>query len=631
MMGKVMIVSGKCRIAAVMAIVSMFALCLAASAFAQPEEEMDILRMIYKDQDLVTPGRSPKPVSQVAENVTVVNSEEIEAINAHTLTDVLYHVTGVQMDIRGGPGIVTNALIQGSDPRHVQVMVDGVSLNNLADNFADIGAFPVQQIDRIEIIKGPASSAWGSALGGIINIITKSPDPDKSVGGMVSASIGERNTGDYRAELSGTSSGFGYYIFGGGLTGDGLTPGTPASKGDLYTKLTWEATPKTRLQFSLAYNNGTRGDVHDPLADLAVSNNFEYFFSTLSLNHSFTDNLSLDVSGRVSKRKNGQFINSLSSGEEQNRIQSDELNAGGSAKLSWRSGMQGLLAGIDYDNGAIDSKAIKDGRQVQVKWAVFANGTLSLWDFALTPGIRYDHTSTNGNFVSPSVGLTYTLFEKTIFRAYIARGFNIPPLGNTFGNGFNFLSNPDLRVEKVWSYSLGAETAVLKYLWLKATGFLHDIKDVIANEQLPDGTFTSVNSGRQRRHGVEVELKTTPIYHTSLSAGYTYLDVTDRETGQRIQGFPTYTVDVGIDYNNDKLFRGALRGHYIWWNAAAENNASYKAMIWDLNLAKKVLESDGTMVELFFTAHNLFNGAQYLDSLFQNPRRWFEGGVRCRF
>ena len=133
-------------------------LCQPSPASAQSVEEMDILQMIYREKDLVTPSRSAKPISQVAENITVISAEEIEAINAHTLADVLHHVTGVQVDVRGGPGSAVNVLIQGSDPRHVQVMVDGVSLNNLADNFADVSAFPVQQIERVEIVKGPASS-----------------------------------------------------------------------------------------------------------------------------------------------------------------------------------------------------------------------------------------------------------------------------------------------------------------------------------------------------------------------------------------------------------------------------------------------------------------------------------------
>ncbi len=434
----------------------LFALTLgpAASVLAQSEEEMDILQMIYKDKDLVTPTRSPKPISQVAENVTVIDAEEIEAINAHTLTDVLLYVTGVQMDIQGGPGSITNAYIQGSDPRHVRVTVDGVIINNLADNFADIGSFPVQQIERIEIIKGPASSAWGSALGGIINIITKSPDPEHKFGGSASTSIGERTTADLRADLSGTVGSLGYYIYGGGITGDGLTPNNYVDRGDFYTKLQWNATPQARIQLSVAYDKGSRGDGRVLLADTGFRDNYEYFFSTLSFNYNFSDALNLDVSSRVSTKRNRQILNQLSSGADYLNTVSDELDAGGSAKLNWRSGIQSLLVGTDYDNGAMESDVILNGRQKQVRWALFANDTLAKWDFSLTPGLRYDHTSTTGGFLSPSLGLTYALFEKTTIRTYVARGFNTPGLGFTFDNVYG---NSSLKPEKVWSYSLGGK------------------------------------------------------------------------------------------------------------------------------------------------------------------------------
>jgi len=624
-------VSGYFRKATILVSLCGAALSLTSSAFAQSTEEMDILRMIYRDKDLVTPTRSAKPISQVAENVTVVTAEEIELLNAHTLSDVLYHVTGVQVDVRGGPGSATSTLIQGSDPRHVQVRVDGVSLNNLADNFADVGAFPVQQIERIEIIKGPASSTWGSSLGGIINIITKSPDPDRRFGGTASAAIGEQTTGDLRADTSGTVGSLGYYLYGGGLTSDGLTPNTPVDMGNLYTKLQWQATRDARIQFSLAYNNGSRGDGQDQAFDIALKENFEYFFATLALNYSLSDALSLDLSGRVAKKRLTQFVNQLSSGAELDSIAADDFNAGGSAKLAWRSGMHNALVGADYDNGTLEAAAILSGRQRQAKWAVFANDTLALGDFAVTPGVRFDHTSTNGDFVSPSFGVTYTPVPQTILRAYVAQGFSTPPLSFTFGDGFFAVPNPDLNVEEVWSYSLGLETALHKYAWLKTTGFLHDISDVITFAPLPNGSFTAVNSGRQRRRGLEVELKTVPVYHTSLLAGYILMDVSDRATGQRIPNFPTYTYDLGIDYNDNETLRGALRGHYIWWNADGALNGKYSAIIWDLNLAKKIIEKGHTAAELFFTAHNLFNGAQYLDGLFPNPRRWFEGGVRIKF
>jgi len=103
-----------------------------------------------------------------------------------------------------------------------------------------------------------------------------------------------------------------------------------------------------------------------------------------------------------------------------------------------------------------------------------------------------------------------------------------------------------------------------------------------------------------------------------------------------VKDTPRQVWDVGIDYNNEKIVRAALRGHYIWWNASSdpslpEGDARYKAMIWDLNLSRTVFNGKDLSMDIFFTAHNLFNGSQYSLGILPNPGRWFEGGVRCRF
>jgi vitamin B12 transporter len=86
--------------------------------------------MYFKEEELVVeaPTRSPKPVSQVPENVTVVTASDIELMNAHTIAEVLNTVTGVQVFMTGGPGQVALGYIQGSEQKHVAVFIDGVSL-----------------------------------------------------------------------------------------------------------------------------------------------------------------------------------------------------------------------------------------------------------------------------------------------------------------------------------------------------------------------------------------------------------------------------------------------------------------------------------------------------------------------
>jgi vitamin B12 transporter len=161
--------------------------------------------------------------------------------------------------------------------------------------------------------------------------------------------------------------------------------------------------------------------------------------------------------------------------------------------------------------------------------------------------------------------------------------------------------------------------------------FRHDINDVLTSEPPSRKPFTYVNKGKQRRQGVEAEIKTMPLYNTSLMAGYTYLEARDRDTGEEISGTPKYTVDVGIQYDDKKSFQATLKGHYVRWHIPPHEQGKFNAMTWDLNLAKMVFTHENTTIDLFFTAHNIFNSAQYPIISTRNPGRWFEGGVRFDF
>ncbi len=612
-------------------IVSILFFCTFASA--QTEEEIRILRMFYEEEELViTPTRTPKPISQIAENITVITAEDIEDMNAHTLTDVLNTIPGIQMDIRGGPGSEANPHIQGSEFRHVLVVIDGVTLNNLSDNYADLSAMPVQNIERIEIVKGPASSSWGSSLGGIINIITKPVDEERNAGGTVSVSRGEEKTGDYRAEASGRTGSIGYYIYAGNLISDGLRPNTGFYENNLYTKLKLDINEKADLTFTFGYNKGSRGRGELSDYDLSYSTGFEYLFSTLSLNYAVTDEVGLNLSLRTSKKNVEHFIHQLSTGDELVITPVDDSSKGSSAKFTLKKGIHNMVFGADYDNGKLESGGIADERQDLEKWAIFSNDTIVLFEkLSITPGLRFDHTNTNGDFLSPSFGITYILTENTILRAYTARGFNIPPLAHTFATSIFFVPNPDLEMEKVWSYQAGVESTALEYFWLKTTLFRHDISDAITSEQLPSGNFTFVNKEKQRRQGIEVEIQTKPVYNTSVSAGFVFVDAKDGNTDERLPDIPRHTYDIGIQYNDNNSFKALLKGRYVWWNARSLYNGKYNSFIWDLNLMKRIYRNNKRDVELFLTAHNIFNGSQYLIDAFKNPQRWVEAGMRLKF
>jgi vitamin B12 transporter len=121
---------------------------------------------------------------------------------------------------------------------------------------------------------------------------------------------------------------------------------------------------------------------------------------------------------------------------------------------------------------------------------------------AVTPGIRYDDATNHDGFLSPSLGLTYEVADKTLLRAVVSRGFNAPAVGSTVSDWGAFIHNSNLKVEEVWSYQAGIETGILKYVWLKVAGFRHDIKDNVSG-CIGDScdTWTYKNRDKIRRGG----------------------------------------------------------------------------------------------------------------------------------
>jgi vitamin B12 transporter len=183
------------------------------------------------------------------------------------------------------------------------------------------------------------------------------------------------------------------------------------------------------------------------------------------------------------------------------------------------------------------------------------------------------------------------------------------------------------------SYQLGAESGELKYVWIKVSLFRHELKDVLAGIDSDGDGFLdkTVNQGRQRRQGFEAEIRTMPVYNTTLSAGAVYISAKDRDTNEVITSIPKYTYDIALSYDDMKSFRASLKGRYIWWNSEDFTNSKYSNFVFDLNAAKTVYKQKDQRLEAFLTAHNLFNANQYLIDFYRNARRWAECGLRYKF
>ena len=606
-------------------------LVFSSIAHAQAEDDKDFLLMYFKEEELVveSPTRAQKSITQVAENVTVVTADDIKLMNAHTLADVLNTVTGVQVFLTGGPGSSALAYIQGSGQKHVAVFMDGIPLNNLGDNVTDIGSIPVQNIEKIEIIKGPASSAWGSALGGVINIITKS-GTDNASHGVASASYGERNTSDLRLETSGKKDRLGYYVTAGRLQTDGFNgPHHDFSGNNAYTKLSYDLTKDTSALISTGYNKVNRGG--SEISTFFINNTVETWSSSLAINSALNQETMFSLSLWHLRQNFENYDYQLSSGVQLINDRYIDDGYGSSAKLTWKHQQHNIVLGADYNSKNLTSNKIADGEKGLRETAFFVNDTISIGHLSMTPGARYDRTNTNGDFTSPSFGVTYKLTNTTLLRAYTAKAFNMPSFAETYGDNLFHVSNPNLKMEEVMSYEAGLETSAVDHLWIKLSFFRHDMKNVITSAATCTTctTFTSVNAEKEQRQGMEIELKTEPVYHTSLSAGAMFMSAKDPGTGQTMQNVPQRTYDVGLRYDDNSL-KALLNGHYIYWNTAPAFNGKYDAFIADLHIAKNLLVN-GLAVEAFADIHNIFNSDQYLTDIYKNPGRWVEAGVRYLF
>jgi vitamin B12 transporter len=143
---------------------------------------------------VVTATRTPTPMEDVLSSVTVITHEELARSAIADISEALRFQAGIDVARTGGIGQTTSVFIRGTESNHTLVLLDGVRINPGTVGVAAIQNIPPELIERIEIVKGPRSSLYGSdAIGGVINIITRAA-PDKGAFGEVQIGVGSFNT-----------------------------------------------------------------------------------------------------------------------------------------------------------------------------------------------------------------------------------------------------------------------------------------------------------------------------------------------------------------------------------------------------------------------------------------------------
>jgi len=190
-----------------------------AGLFTLPVQAQDIPLL---DEILVTATRTPQPLGQIANDVSVLSRVEIERAGQTTLVELLRTMPGVEINQIGGAGSAATLFIRGANAQHTLVLLDGVRMTSPTLGIARLEHIPLELVDRIEIVRGPMSHLYGSdAIGGVIQIFTRQGDGKP----RLSAALGLGSYGKKNADigLTGSNQRWRYAIAAGRSDQDGFS------------------------------------------------------------------------------------------------------------------------------------------------------------------------------------------------------------------------------------------------------------------------------------------------------------------------------------------------------------------------------------------------------------------------
>ncbi len=575
------------------------------------------------DEIVVTATRREIPRQDVAANITVIDREAIDRVPASTAGEVLQYIPGVYVEFNGGPGAMATARIQGAETRHVAVYVDGVPHNILANPLTDLTGLPVEAIERIEVYKGAASSAWGSSLGGVINIITRTPDPDKAIGASARASFGKADTTRNWVQLTGTKNRLGYFLSASYNESDGFTDNSAYDQTAFYGKLNYDITDATQVNFVWSDDDGHN---EDPLFS------FPEFWDDIYRDRSYqrllfetflTDRLGFSVEGR--HHYFDALIEDVYADRREIFNDYEETTWGGSARLLWTPNpAHDVNLGVDGDRGRFDW--IYYTRKYDTRnWAVYANDTFTRDRFTVNAGLRYDDNRDFGSAVSPSAGVVYRLFDdQALVRAQVAKGFSAPPAA--------WVKDPvygteDLDPETAVNYQVGTELRFCRILRLEINAFYADVEDLIRYDA---DTRKYENIDEITRKGLEGTFAAAFDFGLDLSVSGSFTDVKDGTTRQEVKDIPRQQYQVSAIYNR-RWMTHSLLGKYTDYNSTFPETKD-KKFVFDYLFKARLPEIRYLdQAEVFCAVYNLFNSNTVYRIDWPQPGRWMEAGIELVF
>ncbi|MGD9841529.1 MAG: TonB-dependent receptor [Steroidobacteraceae bacterium] len=480
---------------------------------------------------VVTATRTAQPISEVIGSVTVITREQIEQRQAQSLQDLLRGELGIDITNSGGAGKLSSLFLRGANSSQTLILVDGIRLGSATAGITSFELIPIEQIERIEIVRGPRSSLYGSdAMGGVIQIFTRSSD-----GFNASIGTGSYSTQNYSTGFGMQGEALRFSVNGNYTQTEGFDSCKGTFSGGCYTiepdkdgyrnssasaRLGYAFGKLADLELSTLYAQGyTEFD-----GDSVNESRFRNSAPSLKLHLIPTDSLSITLLGGITQDKSDNFKDGIF----KSRFNTEKRNAG--AQIDWRLGQQQFSIGADYLNDIVDSDTDFTSTE-RDNTGVFVQYLGKLGTHELSASARRDDNQQFGNHNTGNAGWKWFVMERALaINAGWGKAFHAPSFNDLYYPADAFSAgNPNLKPERSQSYELGV-SGNLSWLSWSLQGFSTRISDLI--DWIPDASFfySPNNVSAARLQGAELSLNGQ---WDKLTAGlnYTAQDPRSRETG----------------------------------------------------------------------------------------------------
>lgn len=518
---------------------------------------------------VVSATRLPTPVSDVASTVTVITAAQIEKRQDRSLPDVLREVPGLNIVQTGGPGGQTAIFMRGSNSNHTKVLVDGIDIADPSTptGAIDISKFLAGDIARVEVLRGPQGSLYGSdAIAGVINITTQSGEGPLSFRGSVEG--GSFETSNQVATLSGQEGDFHYratvqYFHSGGtpVTPLSLLPAALVRNDDAYdnvtasTKLGYDVTGNFDIGLTARYYNSIgriTGDSFNPLTFASTPSRLQTRISNLNYETRGTAHLVL-WDGRLDQTLGFAYGSNILATLDPNN--GNGRTSGDRVKLDWQGNVKlaeghRLVLGAETARDALH-RGFSFGFPTTLSQGITTNAGYAELVTDLPIGfhnsfsIRDDDNSRFGNRMTWRMAPSWVIESTgTTLRASAGSGFKAPALQQLFGP---FGGNASLKPESSVGYEAGFDQKILgDDLVGGVTLFRNDIRNLITSGPAP--AFQNVNIGRARTQGVEAYVAWKALETLTFRADYSYTDSVDGSTRAALLRRPRHKASLGADW-----------------------------------------------------------------------------------